>query len=128
MTTYVCDAVAFLYYLLDRLPLNAEKAFKEAEEGHALLYLPTIAAAELYYLFERKGWMEQWSRLEKEMKRHTTFNYYSFNEEILNHFGETKATEIHDKIITLTAKLLKAEALITKDEKLRELDEIKTLW
>lgn len=128
MTAYVSDAVAFLYYLLDRLPPNADKVFKEAEEGTAFLYLPTIAAAELYYLFERKGWMKQWSRLEKEMKRHTTFNYFSFNEDVLNHFKETKATEIHDKIITLTAKLLKAEALITKDEKLRKLDEVKTLW
>lgn len=128
MIIYVCDAVAFLYYLLDRLPPSADKAFKEAEEGSALLYLPTIAAAELYYLFERKGWMKQWSRLEREMRRHTAFNYYSFSEEVLNLFGETKAVEIHDKIITLTAQVLKAEALITKDEKLRELDEVKTLW
>jgi predicted nucleic acid-binding protein len=53
LITYISDAVAFLYYLLDKLPSEADEAFKEAEEGRAVLYLPTIAAAELYYLFER---------------------------------------------------------------------------
>jgi len=128
MITYVSDAVAFLHYLLDKLPPNADKAFKEAEEGAALLYLPTIAAAELHYLFERKGWMKEWSKLKVEMERHTNFNCYSFNEEVLNLLEETRAREIHDKIIISTAKLLKAEALITKDEELLKLGEVKVLW
>ena len=128
MITYVSDAVAFLHYLLDKLPPKADEAFKEAEEGRALLYLPTIAAAELYYLFERKGWVKQWSKLKAEMKRRTTLNYYSFDDQILNLFEETKAREIHDMIITSTAKLLNAQALITKDEEIRKLGEVKTLW
>ncbi|MEM3437166.1 MAG: PIN domain-containing protein [Nitrososphaerales archaeon] len=128
MITYVSDAVAFLYYLLDKLPLKADKAFKDVEKGRALLYLPTIAAAELYYLFERKGWIKQWSKLKAEIKRSTTLNYYPFNDQILNLFEETKAKEIHDKIIILTAKLLKAQALITKNEEIIKLGEVKTLW
>jgi len=92
------------------------------------MYLPTIAAAELYYLFERKRWTAQWSRLKREMRRHTTFSYYSLNEDVLNLFEETKAGEIHDKIIVSTAKLIRAEALITKDKQLRELGEVETLW
>lgn len=128
MIIYVSDAVAFLHYLLDKLPTKADKAFKEAEEGDALIYLPTIAAAELHYLFERKRWRKQWSKLKSEMKRHTTFHYYPFNEDTLNFFEETKAKEIHDKIIISTTNLLKAEALITKDEELCELREAKTLW
>jgi len=128
LNTYVSDAVAFLYYLLDMLPPRADDAFREAEEGNASLYLPTIAAAELYYLFERKGWMGQWSRIKAEMRKHTTLNYFSFSEDILNLFVETKAKEIHDKIIVSTAKLLKVNALITKDEELHGLAEVKTLW
>jgi len=76
MITYISDAVAFLHYLLDELPPDADRAFREAEEGDALLYLPTIAAAELHYLFERKGWIKEWSQLKVEMKKHTNFNYY----------------------------------------------------
>jgi len=128
LITYVSDAVAFLHYLLNKLPPKADEAFKEAEEEAAVLYLPTIAAAELYYLFERKGWMKQWSRLKAEMKKHTTFNYYPFNGDVINLFEETKAKEIHDKIIISTIKLLKAQALITKDEELRKLGEVMTLW
>nr|MDO8077200.1 hypothetical protein [Candidatus Freyarchaeota archaeon] len=61
MKKYVSDSVAFLYFLLDRLPRRANKAFREAEEGRAVMYLPTIAAAELYYLFEKRGWLERWT-------------------------------------------------------------------
>ena len=128
MITYVSDAVAFFYYLLDKLPPNANDAFKKAEDGNASLHLPTIAAAELHYLFERKGWTKQWSRLKAEMKRHAAFNYYPFNEDVLNLFEQTKAREIHDKIIISTARLLKAEALITKDEALCDLAEVRTVW
>ena len=128
MIVYVSDAVAFLYYLLDELPEAADNAFKDAEEGRAVLYLPTIAAAELYYLFERKNWMKEWSRLRSEMKRHSTFRYCSLSEDIFNLFGETKAKEIHDKIIACTARFFEAKALITKDEELRRLGEIKTVW
>lgn len=128
MLTYVSDAVAFLYYLLDEAPPDTTNLFKDAEKGNTLIYLPTIAAAELYYLFEKKGWMNQWTKLMKEMKRHATFNYYPFNEDILNLFKETRAREIHDKIIISTTKILKAEALITKDEELCRLHEVNTVW
>ena len=127
MTIYVSDVVAFLYYLLDKLPKNANKAFKKAEKGDASLYLPTIAA-ELYFLFEKKDWTKHWSILKDEMKRYASFNYYPFDRNVLDLFEETMAEEIHDKIIVSTTKLLKADALITKDEKLHELREVNTLW
>ena len=128
LVRYVSDAVAFFYYLLDRLPRNAELAFRRVEEGGAVLYLPTIAAAELHYLFERKGWRRHWSRLRTEMRRHPSFRYSSFDEGILGLFEKTKAREIHDRIIVSTATNLRAEALITKDKAIRKLAEVKTIW
>ncbi|MFB0562040.1 MAG: type II toxin-antitoxin system VapC family toxin [Candidatus Lokiarchaeia archaeon] len=127
MKTYVSDAVAFLYFLLDRLPHEADKIFKEAEEGRAVVYLPTIAAAELFYLFEKKGWLEWWVKLRNKMSEAVTFRYYPFDEKVLNLLESTKAREIHDKIIILTAKALKADALLTKDEELVKLNEIKII-
>jgi len=62
------------------------------------------------------------------MKKHDTFNYHSFSEDVLSLFEETKASEIHDKIIISTARVLRARALIAKDEELRNLGEVKTLW
>ena len=128
MKVYVVDAVTFLYYLLDKLPSKADKAFREAENGEAVIYLPTIAAAELYYLFEKKGWLKYWNILKNKMSEYTTFKYYPFNEKILKNFQKTKAKELHDKIIILTAKALKANALITKDKELMQLKEVNIIW
>jgi len=128
MEAYVSDAVAFLYFLLDKLPRKIDEAFKGAEEGKAVIYLPTIAAAELYYLFEKKGWPEWWNRLDSEMSKASAFRYYPLNERVLRLFRLTKAREIHDKIIVSTVKALKADALITKDEDLIKLGEVNTFW
>ncbi len=128
MKTYVSDAVAFLYFLLDKLPRKADEVFRQAENGEANIYLPTIAAAELYYLFERKGLSEYWIRLKNAMSNVATFRYYPFNEQVLEVFRRTKAREIHDKIIVSTAKIVKANALITKDEALKELGEVNIVW
>ena len=128
MKTYVSDAVAFLYFLLDKLPRKADEVFRQGENGKANIYLPTIAAAELYYLFERKGWFKYWIRLKNAMLGAATFRYYPFNEQVLDFFRHTKAREIHDKIIVSTAKIVKANALITKDEALKELGEVNIVW
>ncbi|HID91169.1 TPA: type II toxin-antitoxin system VapC family toxin [Candidatus Bathyarchaeota archaeon] len=128
MRVYVSDAVAFLYFLLDRLPPMANDAFGEAEKGEAVLYLPTIAAAELHYLFAKKGWLGWWDRLRARVSESPTFQYYPFNEQVLSIIDKTKAGEIHDRIIISTTKLTKANALITKDEELRKLREVKTIW
>ncbi|WXG41471.1 MAG: PIN domain-containing protein [Candidatus Freyarchaeum deiterrae] len=128
MKTYVSDAVAFLYFLLDRLPHGADEVFKEAEKGRAVVYLPTIAAAELYYLFEKKGWLERWDKLREKMSEAVTFRYYPFDEKVLNLLKSSKAKELHDKIIILTAKALKADALLTKDEELVKIREVNIIW
>jgi len=36
--------------------------------------------------------------------------------------------EIHDKIIVATEKILKAEALITKDKEIKRRGEVRTVW
>lgn len=128
MRTYISDAVAFLYFLLDKLPPKPNEAFAQAERGEAALYLPTMAAAELYYLFERESWQELWNRLTDEVSRMAMFQFYPFDEQVLGLFRKTKAKEIHDKIIISTTNLLKADGLITKDEELRKLGEVRANW
>ena len=128
MKTYVSDAVAFLYFLLNKLPRKADEVFRQAENGEADIYLPTIAAAELYYLFERKGWSKYWTMLKNAMSGVAMFRYYPFNEQVLDLFRHTKAREIHDKIIVSTAKIVKANAVITKDEALKRLGEVNIMW
>lgn len=129
LETYVSDAVAFLHYLLDDLPRASDNAFQSAEKGDAIVYLPTIVAAELFYLFEKKRRKRMWSKFKDQMSDdRNNFQYFPFDERVLELFEKTKAKEIHDRIIISTAKLTKSDALITKDKDLISIREVKTLW
>jgi len=128
MKTYVSDAVAFLYYMINKLPPDSNKAFKEAETGEAVIYLPTIAAAELFYLFDAKRWFEKQAEMQRRMEESTNLRYYPFDRETLLQSKKSTAKDIHDKIIIATTRVLKAEALLAKDEKIRKLGEAKTIW
>jgi len=121
MKTYVSDAVTFLYYMIDKLPPDSNKPFKEAETGEAVIYLPTIAAAELFYLFDTKGWFEKQAEMQRRMEESTDLRYYPFDRETLLQSKKSRAKDIHDKIIIATTRVLKAEALLTKDEEIRKL-------
>ena len=126
---YVSDAVAFLHYLLDDLPQESEDAFQSAENGDAIVYLPTIVAAELFYLFRKKRRMGMWSKFKNAMNdENNNFKYFPFDKDVLGAFERTKAKEIHDKIIISTAKVAKSDFLITKDGDLVDIQEVKTLW
>lgn len=58
---YVADTHAFLYYLLNRLPAEANKAFTEAEKGRATVLVPTIVLAEAIHIVEKE-------RIETDLK------------------------------------------------------------
>ncbi len=57
MNFYVSDTHALFWYLINSRALgaNARVAFDEADAGQALIYIPAIVIAELYYLNEKKG-------------------------------------------------------------------------
>ena len=128
MKIYVADAVAFLYYLLDRLPPAADQAFREAEKGEAVICLPTIAAAELLYLFERKGWLDRWHELLRCIEELPCFTFYPFDEGVLRELEGIGLRELHDRIIVATARVIEAEALITKDREIASSGTVRTLW
>jgi len=128
MKTYVSDAVAFLYYMIDKLPPSSNEAFKEAETGEAVIYLPTIAAAELFYLFDAKRWFDKQAEMQRRMEGSPNLRCYPFDRETLLQSKKSRAKDIHDKIIIATTRVLKAEALLTKDEEIRKLGEVKTTW
>src|SRR5437588_10393202 len=57
MNFYVADTHALFWYLINSSALGADArlAFDEADAGQALIYIPAIVIAELYYLNEKKG-------------------------------------------------------------------------
>ena len=57
MNFYVADTHALFWYLINSSSLgpDARLAFDEADAGQAVIYIPAIVIAELYYLNEKKG-------------------------------------------------------------------------
>jgi predicted nucleic acid-binding protein len=55
MNFYVSDTHVLFWYLINSpaLGINARLAFDEADAGQALIYIPAIIIAELYYLNEK---------------------------------------------------------------------------
>ncbi|KKK89112.1 hypothetical protein LCGC14_2736410, partial [marine sediment metagenome] len=49
MDLYIIDTVAFLAYLADKLPGEADKLFKKAEKKQIKLLLPSIVLGESLY-------------------------------------------------------------------------------
>lgn len=51
--TYTADAVALLVYLVDSLPVRADRVFAEAEAGESVIQAPSTALAEVIYAVSR---------------------------------------------------------------------------
>lgn len=55
MTRYTVDGVAMARYLVDRLPQEADKVFRRAEQGVDVLEAPTVAVSEAVWTAVNKG-------------------------------------------------------------------------
>ena len=57
MDEFVADTHALFWYLIDspRLGPNAADAFDAADRGQAIIHIPAIVLAELYYLNVKLG-------------------------------------------------------------------------
>ena len=50
---YVADTHAWIYYLLNKLPIEAEKVFSKVEAFKEVMFIPTICLNECIYLIEK---------------------------------------------------------------------------
>ena len=57
MNFYLADTHAVYWYLINSplLGANASQVFDEADNGNAVIYIPVIVLAELYYLNQKQG-------------------------------------------------------------------------
>jgi len=117
MNFYVTDTHALFWYLINSSSLgaNARLAFDEADAGQALIYVPAIVIAELYYLNEKKGrpldFHAKYARLDQSKQ----FVLLAFDPSHVLDFDACSAvTEMHDRIITGVARRMHAK-LLTRD-------------
>ncbi|CAN5372822.1 hypothetical protein BH20ACI1_BH20ACI1_23460 [soil metagenome] len=130
MNEYVADNHALYWYLLNspQLGKKASDAFDEADAGNALIYIPSIVLAELYFLNIKHGYPIDFAAEYKKLDAGGQFILTSFEpRDVLDFDADSAVKEIHDRIIVGTARRLNA-ACITKDENITDSGLVKIIW
>jgi PIN domain nuclease of toxin-antitoxin system len=127
---YVADTHSFLWFLTkdERLGSKAKEIFRLCDQGREIIVIPAIVLLECLYICEKKKIDLKFKEILLKMKN--TFNYitYPLDEEIVLECQNLKQfSDLHDRIVIATAKLLNAQ-LITKDEKIKKSKLVKTVW
>jgi PIN domain nuclease of toxin-antitoxin system len=111
MNLYVADTHALYWHLTasPRLSDAAGAAFDEGVRGEALIYVPAIVLAELYYLNQKFGqpldFEEEYARFEQSGQ----FVMTPFDpSDVLNFDQNAAVPEMHDRIIVGLARRLGA--------------------
>jgi PIN domain nuclease of toxin-antitoxin system len=127
---YVTDTHSLVWYLTNdkRLGKKALAIFDKADNDEVAIIIPTIALAEIIHICEKK-------KIDLKIKEvvekiHNSSNYipYNLNMAVLEKSISLKnITELHDRIIAATTKMIKAK-LITKDEEITKSGVVETLW
>ena len=127
---YVTDTHGLIWFLSESKSLSnkAREIFENSEKGESTIVIPTIVLAELLHICENKNLIDKFSRIIENIAKGTNHDMYDLNlGVILESRNLTKIPEMHDKIITATARILNAE-LITKDKEIKNSGYVKTVW
>jgi predicted nucleic acid-binding protein len=125
---YVADAHAFASYLADSLPNKSDRIFRDSEEEKCRIVLPSIALAELIYVFEKTNAKSKIWYMFERLDMSPSVNVHPLDEEVLKLVPDVALKELHDRIIVATCKLVNANKLITKDEEIAESGIVRTIW
>ena len=126
---YITDTHSLVWYFTDdsRLSNKALQAFQSSEEK-GIIFVPAVVLAETMFI-ARKGritlsFEDTLNRIEES----ENFEIVPLNAEILRTADKIETDlEMHDRLIVATA-LWHNASLITKDETLRELGIVSTIW
>ncbi len=130
MNYYVADTHALFWYLIasPRLGAKALSAFKEAERGEALIYLPAIVFAELYYLNEKLRLPLDFASGMNLLRQGGQFIFVSFEaEDALEFDNDSAVPEMHDRMIVGVARRLNATC-ISLDLSITQSGLVNTIW
>jgi PIN domain nuclease of toxin-antitoxin system len=130
MNEYVTDTHSLLWYLINSslLGKNASAAFDEAKNGLALIYIPTIVFAELYYLNVKNKQIIDFPKDFQKIKQSGQFVSIPFEaDDVLDFDNDSAVKEMHDRIIVGVARRLSVP-LLTKDQNITASGLVKIVW
>jgi predicted nucleic acid-binding protein len=130
LNLYVADTHTLFWYFTasPSLGSKAHSAFDEAKGGQALIYVPAIVLAELYFLNEKKDRPIDYAATFALLVRSAQFVLLPFEPIDTLDFDRDKAVvDIHDRMIVGVARRLGA-TLLTRDEQIEGSGTVRTMW
>ena len=130
MEVYVVDSHALLWFITEdkRLSSVAEQILDRAEVGEVMVFVPTIVLAEINNIVRKKNLEITIEEILDRIEQGDGLAIAAFDLTVFQTMLRLPQNwEIHDRIIAATAVYSEAK-LITRDEVLRNADEIETLW
>ncbi len=129
-TTFVADTHTLWWYLRspELLSLDASSIFSLAERGRAIIFVPAIVIAELYFLSVKLGEAVPPAELMDLLDSMPGIEMVQLGRtqlERLDMFPEIR--DIHDRLIAAEAAALNVP-LVTKDAELLASSQVETIW
>jgi len=130
MDFYVADTHALFWYLTasPRLGTNAKAAFDEGAKGNAVIYIPAIVLAELFFLNEKINQPLDFNKEFQRLEQSAQFEFIGLEPDDVKDFAQDAAvSEMHDRMIVGVARRHSIPCL-TCDTKIIASNLVKTIW
>ena len=130
MNHYVSDTHALFWYLTasSRLGVQVRRAFAEGARGQAVIYVPVIVLAELYFLNEKMGRPLDFASECARLRQSGQFEFVPFvADDVLDLDVDTTVPEMHDRIIVGVARRTNATCL-SLDPQIVQSGLVTTIW
>lgn len=130
MDFYVADTHALFWYLTasPRLGANAKAAFDDGARGAAIIYIPAIVLAELFFLNEKISQPLDFNKEFQQLEQSAQFEFVRFETDDVKDFVQDAAVpEMHDRMIVGVARRLSSPCL-TCDTKIVTSNLVKVVW
>ncbi len=126
---YVADTVALVVYLENRrLGTDSQMIFDSAENSNTVIHIPAIVFAEILYLFEKQRISANLQDVKNLLQTKSNFRECPLTYTIIETAKQiTDIPELHDRLISATARHLNLE-LITTDAKIQKSSFVETVW
>ena len=130
MNRYVTDTHALFWYLTasPKLGKGAKSAFDEGASGEALILIPAIVLAELYFLNEKFGGALGFPTELARLRGSGQFEFVPFlPDDVLDFEADRGIPEMHDRMIAGVARRTGA-VCITRDAEVVRSKLVPTIW
>ena len=130
MNRYVIDTHALFWYLTGspRLSVAAKAVFEVGIAQTAILVIPVIVLAELYYLNEKAGRPLDFAKEYARIENSSQFEILSLHaQDVVDFAKDTSIVEMHDRMIAGVARRLNA-ACVSRDRNITASTQIKVIW